>query len=120
MEVEDDCQPENTSTPDSLAVGESRDAAIDYRGDQDWFRVNLTGGTIYRAELVSRGESHRLPFPKVFIYNSSNKMVSSGSFSSGTPSSVAYIRPSSTGTYFIVTSSTINRSGLYTVSLSDD
>ena len=137
MEVEDDCQPDNTSTHDSLAVGESRDAAIDYRGDQDWFKVNLTGGTIYRAEqfigrnnlsggtiyraeLVGRGESYPLPFPKVFIYNSSNRMVSSGSFVSGGTSSVAYIRPSSTGTYYAVTSSMINRPGLYTVSLSED
>ena len=120
MEVKDDCQPDNTSTHDSLAVGESRGATIDYRGDQDWFRVNLAGGTTYRAELVSRGESYPLPFPKVYIYNSSNRMVSGGSFISGGTSSVAYIRAASSGTYYIVTSSIIKSSGLYTVSLSED
>ena len=120
MEQEDDCQPDNTSTHDTIAVGESKDARIDYRGDTDWFRVNLTGGTTYRAEVASRGERNPLPFPKVYIHNGSGQMVSSGTFNSEGPTSVASITPTSSGTYYIVASSMINRSGLYTVSLSEE
>ena len=120
MEVEDDCQPDNTSTHDTIAVDESRDAKIDYRGDADWFRAELTGGTTYRAEVASRGETNPLPLPKVYIYNGSGQMVNSGAYNSGGPSSVASISPTSSGTYYVVASSMINRSGLYTVSLSEE
>ena len=118
MEVEDDCQPDNTSTHDTIAVDESKNARIYYRGDADWFRAELTGGTTYRAEVASRGETNPLPYPKVYIYNGSAQMVSSGLLDSRESSSVASISPASSGTYYIVASSMINRSGLYTVSLS--
>ena len=120
MEVEDDCQPDNTSTHDTIAVGESKDARIDYRGDTDWFRINLTGGTTYRAEVASRGETNALPFPKVGIYNGSGRMVSRGTFNSEGPSSVTSITPTSSETYYMVASSMINRSGSYIVSLSEE
>ena len=120
MEVEDDCQPDNTSTHDTIAVDESKNARIDYRGDADWFRAELTGGTTYRAEVASRGETNPLPLPKVYIYNGSGQMVKSGTYNSGGPSSVASISPASSGTYYVVASSMINRSGLYTVSMSEE
>ena len=119
MEVEDDCQPDNTSTHDAIAVGETKKAAIDYGGDTDWFRAELTGGKTYEATVAQGEGSHPLPLPKVRIYNSSATMVALGDWSSELEASVASISPASSGTYYIVASSMIGRSGLYTVSLSE-
>ena len=118
-EVEDDCQPDNTSTHDSIEIGGSKNARIDYRGDTDWFSAELTGGTTYRAELAGRGEGNPLPAPKVYIYNSSGRIVASGKWDSDSYSSVASYTPAEDGTVYIVAGSMINRSGSYEVSLSE-
>ena len=120
MEVEDDCQPDNTSTHDTIAVGESKSARIDYRGDADWFTAELSGGATYKAE-ASPGEGTRpLAFPKILIYDGSGKMVTTGEWNSGTQSSVATYTPERDGVYFIVVrSATTVLTGSYEVSLSE-
>ena len=88
-EVEDDCQPDNASTHDSIEVGGSKDARIDYRGDSDWFEAELTGGTAYTA-MVAPGEgANPLAFPRVVIYDSSARMVVLGRWNSDSEASVA-------------------------------
>ena len=53
LEVEDDSQPDNTSTPSSVAVGEGPTDTfkIDYRGDADWFSVDLFANIRYKATV---------------------------------------------------------------------
>ena len=119
MEVEDDCQPDNTSTHDTIAVGGSKDAAIDYRGDSDWFRTELTGGTAYTVE-ASRGDGARpLAYPKVLVYDGSGKKVTTGEWDSGVQSSVATYTPERDGTHFIVVISGVDLTGNYRLSVSE-
>ena len=118
-EVEDDCQPDNTSTRDNIEVDETKNARIDYRGDTDWFKAELTGGTSYTA-MVAQGEgANPLLAPGVLIYDSTARMVASGQWDSQLMASVASYTPERDGVYYIVAKSTINRSGSYSVSLSE-
>ncbi len=120
MEVEDDCQPDNSSTHDSITVGESKNARIDYRGDTDWFRTSLTGGTTYTVEASEVEGAGKLRSPKVLIYDGTGKMVATGKWKSGTKSSVVTFTPEQDGTYFIVVRSSIDwMTGAYEVSLSE-
>ena len=118
VEMEDDCQPDNTTTHDSITVGESKDAKIDYSGDSDWFRADLVAGTTYTVE-ATRGEGARpLAFQRALIYDSGARMVATGERNSGANSSVATFTPELDGTYFVVVRSMLSWIGTYRVSLS--
>ena len=119
MEVEDDCQPDNTSTHDTIAVEESKNARIDYSGDTDWFRAELTGGTTYRATVAQGDGARPLVGPRVVIYDSAASIVARGESPSGLESSVASYTPDGDGTYYIVATSMGRWSGNYKVSLSE-
>ncbi len=119
MEVEDDCQPDNTSTHDSIASGENKDARIDYRGDTDWFRTNLTGGTTYTIEASGGDGARPLAYLKVLIFDGSGKKVETGELNSGEQTSVATYTPGRDGTYFIVVTSLENLTGNYKLSMSE-
>ena len=117
--MKDDCQPDNPSTHDTITVGESKDARINYAGDTDWFRADFTGGSTYTVE-ASRAEGARpLAFPKVLIYDSQGRMVMAGEWNSGKKSSTATFTPGQHGTYFVVVRSIVDLTGIYNVSLSE-
>ena len=50
--VSDDTEPDNISTPGTIAVNSTANARINYRGDSDWFKVELVGGCTYPASGV--------------------------------------------------------------------
>ena len=89
MGVEDDCQPDNTSTHDSIDVGGSRNGRINYGGDTDWFRAELTGGTAYTATVTQGEGASPIPVPRVLIYDTAASMVAVGESASDMNSSVA-------------------------------
>ncbi len=119
MEVEDDCQPDNTSTHDTIAVGGDKNASIDYRGDTDWFRTELTGETTYTI-AASQGEGSRpLLGPTFVIYDTDANRVSSGEATSSGTGALATYTPDEDGTYYIAMMSRVGRTGTYQVSLSE-
>ena len=119
MAVEDDCQPDNASTHDTIAVGGDKNGKIDYRGDTDWFRTELTGGTTYTIE-ASQGEGKRpLPGPTFLIYDTGARRVSAGESTSSGTRAVASYTPDEDGTYYIAMMSRVGWTGTYRLSLSD-
>ena len=54
LEVDDDSQPDNTSTPSNATLGAATDTfKIDYRGDSDWFSIDLEANKRYRSTVVA-------------------------------------------------------------------
>ena len=118
--VPDDIHPDNTNTQGTLAVGESHRGSIHFRGDEDWFRVDLTGGTTYQVELTNRTLQRPL-FPKVALHNSAGRFIKKGTGNDNSTNfySLSYT-PASTDTYFIVASTEIRGVGRYTLTLSEE
>ena len=122
--VPDDTEPDNTSTPGQISVGSTKSARLDYRGDTDWFRVDLVARCTYPVSV----SSNNLYFlPGVRFFNSQGALISvfhdqsnyySWSFtprSSGTYYIAAYSRlpdRGGTGKYNFVLDASIRVSGL--------
>ena len=62
--VPDDLQPNNASTPGVIAMNATARGVIDYRGDSDWYRMELQGGVRYGTEILRSG-TWRRPFVSV-------------------------------------------------------
>ena len=115
--VPDDIHPDNTNTQGTITVGGSHRGSIHFRGDEDWFRVDLTGGTTYQVKLTNRSLAIRQFYPKLTLRNSAGRTIKTGTGKSSLVS-LSYT-PASTGTYFIVASAVIRRVGRYTLTLSE-
>ena len=70
-----DTIPANTSTTEVLTPGGSRTSTIDVAGDQDWFRVTLTGGFTYDIILEGTGTATELPAVEYLIYDSAGNFI---------------------------------------------
>lgn len=60
---------DHSSTPEdtnALAVGRETTAVLDYRGDEDWFHVDLVDGDRYMLEVTSPGDA--VPRLEVVVY----------------------------------------------------
>lgn len=117
--VPDDIHPDNTNTRGTINVGESHLGSIHFRGDEDWFRVDLTSGTTYQVELTNRSLAKRQFYPKLTLRNSAGKFIKKGTRSNTSEISLSYT-PENTGTYFFIVSAVIRRVGRYTLTLSED
>ena len=94
--VSDDTEPDNISTPGTIAVNSTANVRINYRGDSDWFKVELVGGCTYPASVSSTNLGLN---PRLRFYDSEGANISvfhdlSNYFSWS-------FTPTSTGTYFI-------------------
>ena len=125
LNVPDDIQPDNISTPGTIAVGGTQDGKINYRGDEDWYKAELIAGTTYQMELIRR--SYVLPnfYPELYLRNSAGVPIKRGHFKKGTKNtkhstSVISYTPAENGTYFIAATSRINRIGKYRLTLSEE
>ena len=122
LAVPDDIQPDNISTQGTIAGGGNQNGKINYRGDEDWYKAELTGDTRYRIELIRR--SYVLPnfFPELYLRDSAGVPIKKGEFKKGTKNtkrstSILRYTPAEDGTYFIVATSRVNRIGKYTLRL---
>jgi len=90
----------DTRTRGSLTIGQSRDGAIDFAEDNDWYRVRLTEGQSYRFTLASAGDAP-LGDPLVRLYSSSGEELAlDDDGGDGLNSYLEFTAPS-TGSYFV-------------------
>ena len=47
----------DTSTTSTIAFGQTRVSLIDFQGDQDWYRINVTAGQEFQIDLIGFGVS---------------------------------------------------------------
>ncbi|MEI7815979.1 MAG: S8 family serine peptidase [Desulfuromonadales bacterium] len=99
-----DTIPGNTTSTQSLPIGTSASSAIEFIGDTDWWKVNLTYGFGYQIWVEGYGSGNgTLVDPYLGIYNSA------GTFQYGVDDIVQYINrdsytntiPSASGTFFL-------------------
>ena len=115
LEVPDDVQPDNASTPGAIAVDGSQQGVIDYRGDVDWYQVSaLESRKEYVVELSARA-GWPLRLPTVLVYDSAGDLVRVDYLES--LRSRAVFTPAYGGTYYIAALSRFNSTGRYTLEL---
>ena len=94
--MSDDTEPDNVSTPETIAAGATAKARLDYRGDTDWFRTELVAGCAYPASVSSRNRG-LLPGVRFFHSNGGYVRVlhDDGNYFSWS------FAPASSGTYYV-------------------
>lgn len=110
--------PGNVATSATLAVGGSITGRIDNTTDEDWFRVTLTAGTIYRIDLRgndSNGGTLLDPFVRL-LNSGGTVLVSDDDSGTGTDSQILYA-VTSTGIHYISAGGFQGDQGTYTLSL---
>ena len=74
--VPDDLLPDNPSTPGRIAAGGSDNGWLDYKGDQDWYRMSdPVPGAEYAVEARPNGTGPRLSWPWVRGYDHQGEPV---------------------------------------------
>lgn len=115
LAVNDDKQPDNTSTPASIDVGGTADGGLSYRGDSDWFKTTLVGGYEYQVDVADRNPSSSVA-ARTTLYNSSGTPIDHTRRTNSDQR--AYYTPSTSGTHYIAVHSWLNRTGRYDLELS--
>jgi len=120
----DDEPRENTSTLRSVGVDSSATGTIDYDGDQDWFRVFLTGDISYQIGLEGADTGGgTLGDPIIHSITDGNGNIIGGTFddNSGTGSNalIGSFTPAASGEYFIIADGASTSTGTYTVSVTN-
>ncbi|ANT63674.1 hypothetical protein AYJ57_24675 (plasmid) [Salipiger sp. CCB-MM3] len=71
-----DAVPGDESTTAEIEVGGAAHGRIDYPGDDDWFRVELRGGTTYRFYLSAEtGSDSPLWDPYFYLYDAEGELI---------------------------------------------
>jgi hypothetical protein len=102
-----------------VTVGSSSIGTIDFTGDRDWFRVDLTAGTAYSFQL--RGEDSdygALYDPKLALFDGAGTLIElNDDGADGTLDSLlSFISPAS-GTYYLQSSAQVEGIGKYSLSV---
>ena len=94
---------------------------LEYTGDHDWFRVQLTAGVQYRLDLQGEtGGAGSLPDPLMELFDGSSQLITSNDDSNGTLNSEIVYTPTTSGTYYIDAGAFANAgTGSYRVSVND-
>lgn len=111
LEVPDDKQPDNLSTPANIDVRTTETGKIDYRGDQDWFRAELLGG--YRYRIVVEGTGWTAPQMALLDHDGYRVPSNTYVYTAGRTA----FTPPKTGTYYLRVGSAVNNTGKYSLSL---
>jgi hypothetical protein len=100
------------TTTGTVVVGREASGTINFSGDHDWFRLNLTAGQTYRINL----DGTTLSDPTLTLRNSSgrNILASNDNFSQSLSSQITYAA-TTTGTYFLDAAATGSLTGAYTL-----
>ncbi|WP_353474149.1 hypothetical protein PVT71_19655 [Salipiger sp. H15] len=73
-----DTVPGDASTAEDLPLGGEIAGRVDFQGDDDWYRVQLVGGTTYRIDLLSDADSpDPLADPTLYLYDAEGGLVTS-------------------------------------------
>ena len=105
-------------TTGTVAVGSSTTGDIQFRGDQDWFRVDLTSGRIYAIELkgVDSGGG-TLQYSELRLLDGSSVQLASNSGTGGDARMV--FSANASGTHFVSAAGNLTGTGTYTLTLTD-
>ncbi|QNM83878.1 pre-peptidase C-terminal domain-containing protein [Sphingomonas sabuli] len=110
--------PGDRSSTTSIGIGESLVNQLEYLGDRDFIRVELTAGQFYIFELSGSG-SDPVGSPNLRLRDSDGAIISSDSSYSSSTSQLAFQAPAS-GTYYIdVGSRATDGSGGYQLTVNE-
>ena len=119
-----DAYADDSTTTGRVVVGGSATGTIEYNGDRDWFAVTLEAGTLYRFDLEARttGPSTlRNPYLRG-IYDANGELIDGTTNNNGGESydSRVYFTPDEDATYYVSAGGYSNRTGTYTLRVSEN
>ena len=106
----------DTTTTENLAAGATRASAVDFAGDQDWYRVDLTAGNTYQINLAASAGSPLDAYLRVL--DSSGNEIGHNDDALGTNSRLS-VQVLTSGTYFVSAQGYQSSAGAYSLSLSN-
>ena len=120
-----DAYADDSTTTGTVVVGGSATGTIEYNGDRDWFAVTLEAGTLYRFDLEARwtGSSTTLRNPYLRgIYDANGELIDGTTNNNGGESydSRVYFTPDEDATYYVSAGGYSNRTGTYTLRVSEN
>ena len=97
----------STDTAGEVTVGGSVDGMVDFRGDHDWFEVQLVADQIYRITLAARstGRGTLIQPDLIGVRNSSGELIDGTADDdrrADTYNSLVFFTPTADGTYYVV------------------
>jgi len=105
----------DSSTTSVVNFGAPGTGYINSSTDTDWFKVHLDAGVLYRFGETASGA---LSDPNLVLYNASGSVVASYGHNSIVGPNITYT-PSSSGDYYIGTSSHNGSTGAYSIQFND-
>lgn len=105
--------PGNTSSTVTLSPGAVIDSALDFAGDQDWFRVELDQGLTYGFTVASRGgPGLGAPDPDLTLRNDNGGALTTGSNTSSA-TVTQRLTADRSGTFYVAVSDNYTDTGGY-------
>lgn len=108
--------PEDISTTASLGINTSVNGNISYRGDEDWFAIELVAGNEYQFDLVTNTRAtEQLRDTYLSLYGSGGDRIAYNDDTNGLNSQITFT-PAVSGTYYLGASGFGTLQGEYTLS----
>ena len=119
-----DAYADDSTTTGRVVVGGSATGTIEYNGDRDWFAVTLEAGKLYRFELEARPtglSTLRNPYLRG-IYDANGELIDGTTNDNGGASydTRVYFTPDEDATYYVSAGGYSNRTGTYTLRVSEN
>jgi len=106
----------DATTTGSIAVGGNRAGVVNFNGDRDWFRINLTAGRSYTFSAIG----NTLLDPDLYLRDANGNQLSFADDAGGSANPTINFTAQSTGTYYLDVGSSNNvGSGSYTIQARD-
>ena len=106
----------DTTTTESLAAGATRASAVDFAGDQDWYRVDLTAGNTYQINLAASAGSTLDAYLRVL--DAAGNEIGHNDDAVGTNARLS-VQVLTSGTYFVSAQGYQSSAGAYSLLLSN-
>ena len=115
-----DAIPASTGSSATLAVGASSAGAIDFGGDEDWYRVTLVAGRQYRFDLRGQPSAQgTLADPFLRLLNGAGaEIVANDDAGNTLESSITFLATQS-GTFFLSAGGFASSAGTFSLSAID-
>jgi len=96
--------PADTTTPATLALGETFTGTLETVGDRDWIRVTLEAGQFYRIAMSGAGDT---PVEDTYLrlYDATGTLVTTDDDSGPDTDALLAFSPTTTGTYYVAAGS---------------
>jgi hypothetical protein len=104
----------NITTSETLAADQTRASEIDFAGDQDWYRVELTAGYTYQIDLGANVDSPLDAYLRVL--DASGNELGNNDNTIGTNARLS-VQVLTGGTYFLSAGGQGTSTGAYTITL---